>query len=268
MTPRLASLAVLAAALAASLASPRACRADSVRYFTTVSHGVPLKVITVDLNDPKVKITGEFTKYGAGHAEPFNQMVRRVQPTIAITGTFFSNRSLIPVGDIVIDGKLAHFGGLGTALCVTDDNQVEFCRPARYTHQDWSKYDFVLCCGPRLVTDGVPYVEPWSEGFHDRHMLNRNGRVAVGVTPGNKLVFVATRQPVYLSKLAKAMADLGVRDAINLDGGSSIGVYYKGKMLIRPSRRLTNLVVVYQDRWKYEEVKEKLLPIHMRAAAR
>ena len=82
---------------------------------------------------------------------------------------------------------------------------VEFIKPKRDTHQDWSKYEFVLCCGPRLITDGIPYVEPWTEGFKDKHMLNRNGRLAVGATADNHLVFVATRHPVYLSKLAKAM---------------------------------------------------------------
>src|SRR2546423_6093099 len=181
------------------------------------------------------------TKFGAGHSEPFDQMVNRAAPTLAITGTFFCTRSRVPVGDIVIDGRLAHFGGLGTALCITDDNRVEFIKPKRDTHQDWSKYEFVLCCGPRLITDGIPYVEPWTEGFKDKHMLNRNGRLAVGATADNHLVFVATRHPVYLSKLAKAMRGIGIRDAINLDAGSSMGLFYKGKTVIQPSRWLTNL---------------------------
>ncbi len=240
----------------------------NTKYFCTKSAGVPLKVIKVDLNDPAVKITGQFTKFGAGHAEPFGQMVRRVQPTVAVTGTFFCNRTLIPVGDIVIDGRLANFGGLGTAMCVTQDNTVEFIKPERYHHQDWSRFDFVLCCGPRLITNGVAYVEPKSEGFRDKHMLNRNGRVAVGVTKDNQMVFVATRKPVYLSKLAKAMRALGVMNAINLDGGSSIGVHYKGKTLIQPSRRLTNLILVFDNRDRYEERKDNLLPYSMRAANR
>ena len=261
-------LSIVFAIGAAALGAATGARAGNVSYYTTVSAGVPLKVISVDLNDPKVKVTGSMSRYGAGHSEPFGQMVRRAQPTIAITGTFFSDRSLIPVGDIVIDGKLAHFGGLGTALCVTSSNTVEFVKPERYIHQDWSRYDFVLCCGPRLVTDGTPYVEPWSEGFHDKHMLNRNGRVAVGMTRDNHMVFVATREPVYLSRLAKAMRGIGIWNAINLDGGSSIGVYYKGKTLIQPSRRLTNLILVYGDRWHYEEIKEAVLPEPVRSASR
>lgn len=261
-------LVIVAFCALSVFAGASAAVAGNVSYYTTVSAGVPLKVISVDLNDPKVKVTGGLCRYGVGHSEPFGKMVQRAQPTIAVTGTFFSNRSLIPVGDIVIDGRLAHFGGLGTALCVTDSNTVEFVKPEHYQHQNWSRFDFVLCCGPRLVTDGVPYVEPWSEGFRDKHMLNRNGRVAVGMTRNNRMVFVATREPVYLSKLAKAMRGIGIWDAINLDGGSSIGVYYKGKTLITPSRQLTNLILVYGDRWRYEEMKEAMLPEPVRSASR
>lgn len=250
------------------LCAIRPSRAESISYYGIVAAGVPMKVISVNLNDPNVKISGGFTKFGAGHSEPFQQMVRRADPTIAITGTFFCNYSLKPIGDIVIDGQLAHFGGLGTALCVTDNNEVSFIKPKRDTHQDWSQYDFVLCSGPRLVTDGVAYVEPWSEGFRDKHMLNRNGRIAVGLTGDNRLLFVVTRKPVYLSKLARAMREIGVKNAINLDGGSSMGLYYKGKLVIRPSRWLTNLVVVYADRSRYEQRKEQLLPQRMRAAKR
>jgi hypothetical protein len=263
---------LIPAALAACLAFPAHAAArnpSSTGYYTTVSAGVPLKVITVDLNDLNVKVTGQLSRGGAGHAETFQQMIRRVQPTIAITGTFFCNRTLIPIGDIVIDGQLAHFGGLGTAMCMTEDNQVEFIRPRqKYTHQDWSRFDFVLACGPRLLNNGVVGVYPAAEGFRDKHMLNRNGRVAVGVTKGNKLVIVATRKPVYLSKLAKAMKGIGVRDALNLDGGSSIGVYYKGKLLIKPSRSLTNLMVVYQDRERYEGFKDQLRPMPAQSASR
>ena len=239
--------------------------AQPVSYAETVSAGVPLKVITINLNNSNVKITGLLTKYGSGHSEPFNQMLKRTKPTIAITGTFFGIGSRIPVGDIVIDGRLAHFGGLGTALCITDNNEVEFIRPKKYTHQDWSRFDFVLCCGPRLVTDGIAYVEPWTEGFKDTHMLNRNGRLAIGITKKNQLYLVATRKPVYLSKLAKAMRALGVVNAINLDAGSSMGLHYKGKTLIKPSRWLTNLILVYDNKDRYYEVKDHLMPIAMRA---
>lgn len=257
-----AGIAVPAIVAAPSSAEP------SVRMVSTTAAGVPLKVIIVNLNDANVKITGSFTKFGAGHSEPFAQMVRRAEPTVALTGTFFCTRSKRPIGDIVIDGQLTHFGGLGTALCITESNEVEFIRPEKYTHQDWSRFDFVVCSGPRLVKNGVAYVEPRSEGFRDKRMLRRNGRLAIGVTEDNRLIIAVTRKKVYLSRMAKAMKWIGVRDAINLDAGSSMGLHYKGQTMIQPKRWLTNLVLVYQDRIKYEDLRDNLLPVRFRSAQR
>jgi hypothetical protein len=246
----------MAALAAAALALSGPAPAQNIRLIRTTAARVPVKVIVIDLNDPTIKITAQMARNGAGHAEPFNQMIRRARPTVAVTGTFFSLRSHIPVGDIVIDGQLAHFGGLGTALCVTDNNEVEFVKPARYRHQDWSAYDFVICCGPRLITNGKPVVLPRAEGFRDRHMLSPNSRLAIGVTRHNKLMIVATREPVILSKLARAMRALGAVNAINLDAGSSLALYYKGKTLIKPARWLTNLILIYNDKWAYQDRRD------------
>jgi len=256
---RCRSLILGVLAVLALVAAP-AAHAGSIRHAACTSQGVPLKVIAVDLTDLDVKVTGQVAKFGAGHAEPFDQMVRRVRPAVAVTGTFFGVRTRIPIGDIVIGGNLAHFGGRGTALCVGDNNDVRFVRPLRDTHQDWSEYDFVLCAGPRLLQGGQVRVDPRAEGFRDRALFRPAARVAVGVTARHELIIAATRKPVTLSRMALAMRRLGVLDAINLDGGSSLGLYYKGRTLIRPGRWMTNLLLVYDDRWAYEQVRDRLVP--------
>ena len=253
-------------AVALALGIPAA--AGPITHFRACEAKVPLQVIAVDLNDLNVKVTGQLTKYGPGRSEPFSQMVRRSRPTVAVTGTFFDVRSAVPIGDVVIGGRLCHFGGMGTALCITENNEVEFVQPERYVHQDWSRFDFVIACGPRLITNGIVGVYPRTEGFKDRRMLARNGRLAIGVTRGNKLVIVMTRKPVYLSRLAQAMRALGVWNAINLDAGSSMGLHYRGRTIVQPRRWLTNLVVVYEDRNRYEQVQEAMVPIPLRAASR
>ena len=242
--------------------------AQSIKHWRTTAAGVPIQVITVDLNDPSIKVTAQMPKFGAGYSEPFGQMVRRTQPTVALTGTFFCTQSKLPVGDIVIDGQLEHFGGMGTALCITDNNEVEFVKTARYKHQDWSKFDFVMSCGPRLITNGKVYVQPKVEGFRDKNMLRPNSRLAVVLTKGKKLIFVTTRKPVILSKLAKAMRAIGVVNAMNLDAGSSLGLHYKGKTIIKPGRWLTNLILVYRDRNRYFDMKEGLAPAPAMTASR
>ncbi len=242
-----------------ALASPSHGR--SVTLSRTTSAGTPLIVINVDMNDPNVKVSGIVAQGGCGSSEKFGDMVSRSHPTAAVTGTFFSPGSNIPIGDIVVDGRLAHRGGVGTALCITEDNQCDFVTPPhRYARMDWSQYDFVCTSGPRLINDTLPYVYPHQEGFRDAHLLGSATRLAVGITSGHHLLFVSTRCKVQLGQMARAMKKLGCVDAIALDAGSSLGFYNNGSMLIQPGRRLTNAILIYDDKDRYERFKARLIP--------
>lgn len=247
--------------LALLLSSSRHALAKNTGITRTTACGIPLLILKVDLQDPDVKVTGMMAQGGNGHSESFESMIHRTHPTAAFTGTFFCPHSLIPVGDLVVDGHLQHRGGVGTGFCLTDDNQCDFIQPGhRYQRVDWSAYDFVVCAGPRLVHDGDASIHPASEGFHDSHLLGTAIRLAVGLTANNKLLFVATRQPVQLGRLAKAMKKLGCTDAINLDAGSSLGFYDNAKTYMHPQRKLTNLILIYDDKSRYEKFKYRLTP--------
>ncbi len=232
----------------------------SIRFWQTAAAGVPVKVISVDLNDPDVKVSAVMARHGSGTSEPFRQMIERSQPNVAVTGTFFSLDNLQPVGDIVIDGSLIHFGGMGTALCITPDNQAQMVTCQWGRHHDWSPYDFVVACGPRLLQRGRVVLNPHAERFRDAHMLSPNSRIAVGITRGNTLFFVMTHQPIYLGKLARVMQALGAKEAMNLDAGTSTGFYYNGATLAKPGRKLTNMIVVYGRRSRYERALNQLVP--------
>ena len=181
----------------------------SIRFWQAEAAGVPVKCITVDLNDDNVKVSAVMARKGTGTSEPFRQMILRAQPNVAVTGTFFSLDNLRPVGDIVIDGSLIHFGGMGTALCITPDNRAQMVTCEWGRHHDWSPYDFVVACGPRLLRRGRVVLDPHAERFRDQHMLAPNSRIAVGITRGNKIVFVMTHKPIYLGRLALVMRAVG-----------------------------------------------------------
>ncbi len=236
----------------------------SIHFWQTIAAGVPVKVITVDLNDRDVKVSAVMSRRGSGTAEPFRQMIDRANPNVAVTGTFFSLDNLQPVGDIVIDGSLVHFGGMGTALCITPGNRADMVTTEWGRHHDWSGYDFVCACGPRLLRRGRVVLDPHAERFRDRHMLAPNSRIAVGITPGNKIVFAMTHEPIYLGRLAKAMRAIGTTEAMNLDAGTSTGFYYNGATLARPGRQLTNMIVVYGQKQRYERALDQLVPASYR----
>ncbi len=231
-----------------------------IRFWQTVAAGVPVKVISVDLNNSDVKVSGLLARNGSGSSEPFRQMISRANPNVAVTGTFFSLDNLQPVGDIVIDGNLVHFGGMGTALCITPDNKASMVTVQWGRHHDWSPYDFVCACGPRLLRRGQVALDPRAERFRDRHMLAPNSRIAVGITRGNTVVFAMTHKAIYLGRLAKVMRALGASEAMNLDAGTSTGFYYNGTTLAKPGRKLTNMIVVYGRKDRYERALHELVP--------
>ncbi len=231
------------------LALGSACAAQAsdspVTYGRRTSAGVELHVITVDLNDPRVVVSPSLAVGGVGKAESFPNAVKRLRPRAAVNGTFFSKRSLRPVGDIVAGGKLVHFGGMGTALALAADG-VDFIRLPKSRRVDWTGYQGALAAGPLLVWDGFAKPAPGGEGFGDPHVFARAApRTAVGVTKDNRLLLVTTVGGSSLGRLARAMRDLGAMYAVNLDGGSSAAMWYDGRMIRSARGRLTNFLCVY-----------------------
>lgn len=221
--------------------------------------GVPVRMIVADLNNPQVRV-GVVTAQQLGRAESIWDLLARARPTAAVTGTYFGMDSYLPVGDIVIEGERVHFGGLGTAFCITYDNQVRFVRPPRHRQVSWSEYRLVLGAGPRLLQGGKIALYPQGEGFRDPRVYAAVPRCAVGVTRHNKLLMVVITHPIRLRTLAKIMEQLGATDAIALDGGSSISFYYRGALRVAPKRKLTNLLVVYERSDDYEYALARLKP--------
>jgi len=221
-------------------------QSSSVSYQRYTIRGVPADVISIDLKDPHIIVAPVVSERFPHAPEDFESMVSRVEPTAAINGNFFCKRTYKPVGDIVIDGKLIYFGGLGTAMGITEDNRVEFIKVERYRHMNWSRYKTVISCGPQLIENGKIVLDPKGEGFKDPNLFSRRNRSAVGVTWDRKLLFVTVNSGIYFEDLALIMKDLGCKDAMNLDGGGSSGLYYKGEMLMRPNTELPDILVVHE----------------------
>ena len=216
-----------------------------VGYRVEFVNGIGVHIVQVNLGSPSVKVTPILSARYPGGGEPMGTICAREKPVAAITGTYFSHSSMLPVGDIMIDGRLVHYGGMGSALAITPDNRVDFHRIPWGRQQDWGRYETVMAAGPMLLERGEVALAPAHERFRDPRVLGRASRAAVGVTKHNKLLMVTTRQSISLWDLAKVMRDLGCTAAINLDGGSSTGLYYRGSTIVRPGRSLVNLLAVY-----------------------
>ncbi|MCC6731067.1 MAG: phosphodiester glycosidase family protein [Chthonomonadales bacterium] len=207
--------------------------------------GVPVRVAEVCLADPRVRVRVQVASGFPGRAELFERMVARSRPLLAVNGAYFSKTTLAPIGDLVVDGRLVRSGLMGTALAIAPDGRA-LIRRVRWGHsEDWSAYSTVLACGPALVLNGQVDVHPEAEGFRDPHIMGSTRRMGVGITPDDRLLIVTTLAPVSFAEWARVMLGLGCRDAMNLDAGASLALYYRGRVLIRPGRALTNLLTVH-----------------------
>jgi len=239
----------------------RARRATPAIAFRGVKiAGVPMKVVQVDPRRDNVRLAVVTARKGVGYMDSWSRMIHRTGPVAAVTGTYFDTNTALPIGLIRVAGKTVHRGGIGTAFLVRNGKgaRIQTCRPGigyRFTG-----YDTVLRAGPRLLTRGKRTLYPKSEGFRDPAVFARKPRTAIGIRRDGKVLLVAVKKPVLLRTLATALRRLGAVDAMCLDGGSSTGLYYRGKTHVRPVRALTNLLVVYDSSWRYRRMAKRLNP--------
>ena len=249
----LAAALLLAAAVACPAAAP-------VVAGKTTAAGVPVNVVTVDLNDAGVRVTAGVASGYPFASESFRAFIERAQPAAAINGTFFGKSNLSPVGDLVIGGRVLHVGRLGTPIAVQGGRSISF--PSLRVGRDkaWEGYSSVVCAGPRLLCGGRYVLNAWAEGFRDRRLLGRAPRAAIGLTSHNKLLLATVSRSISLWQLARVMRALGAVEAVNLDGGSSCGLYCQGRTITRPGRGLTNFIAVYTRPEAYEMARSQLVP--------
>ena len=212
---------------------------------TTVA-GVRVSYIAVRLTDPHIKVQVEVCRGFPGGDEPFASMVQRLRPLAAINGAYFSKQTKRPIGDIVRHGQVLYRGDFGTTLSLAAGGVPTIRRVVLGHAMDWDGQETVLGCGPALVLDRRVDVNAEAEGFWDPHVVGSAARVAVGYTRDGHLLLVRVPTPVTFAREAVVMQALGCEAAMNLDAGASTAMYYQGKYLVTPGRRLTNLLCIYQ----------------------
>lgn len=168
----------------------------------------------------------------------------------AVVGGFFARPGYVPLGYLHTGGKDRRsvpfdppWGEMRGCLQILDGN----LRIARRARLGSSQGD-VLQAGPVLVADGrrVVFDGEDSEGFSaGSHQFDsditrgRYPRAAVAIA-GERLLAVACDgrtgrdAGMTLAELADALLDLGATEALNLDGGGSASLVYRGRLRNRP----------------------------------
>jgi hypothetical protein len=246
---------LLAFSLIAKTAKPLAKPArpqPAVVYSIRKAAGVKMHIVQADVRRSDVNLAIVTAKDGIGSREPWSTLVNRARPVAAITGTYFDTVTGIPVGSIGVGGRSVFRGSVGTALAYKLDGRLTMQPVPPLAAFDPTGQEMWLRAGPRLLTRGRTTLYAKQEGFRDPSIFMRKKRSAVAITRSGKLLLVAVEHPITLRQLAAGLKGIGAYDAMCLDGGSSAGMYYGGKTCVAPTRKLTNLLVVYDTVDRYQ----------------
>ncbi|MCQ6559656.1 phosphodiester glycosidase family protein [Paenibacillus mendelii] len=108
---------------------------------------------------------------------------------------------------------------------------------------DWSQVHTAIGAGPRLVKDGKVTLNAAAEGFKDEKILKSAGaRSGIALRKDGSIV-LATVSGATMQQWAQLMVSLGAYQAMNLDGGASSGLWFKGKTVTSPGRQLSNALL-------------------------
>ena len=169
----------------------------------------------------------------------------------AIVGGFFVRPHGPPLGELWIGGRrietepvLDPYVGARAAIYV-DEGEIHIGPRAELPPRPPGH---LLQAGPMLVRDGAPLrdlhdPEGFVAGAHqfDSDITSgRHPRAALGTSDDDLIALVCDGRRtgidagLTLAELAELMADLGARQAINLDGGGSTALIHQGHLLNRP----------------------------------
>lgn len=213
---------------------------------------VPVIVLSADLKDPQTLVSMRFAHGGVPQHrchEGFAAFMGQTRAAAVVNGTFFSVTTFDTLGNSVVEGRLVQhrdWDTRGTALTLARDGKGRIQTLRTEGLPDYRDAWLSFAAGPRLVKDGKVWLRPWFEGFRDPALFGRHRRTALGLTrDGRHMVLATFPTLVTLQEEAEAMRLLGLDDALNLDGGPSVGMAYRGKIVKAPRWGLTNALILY-----------------------
>ncbi|HSA06645.1 MAG TPA: phosphodiester glycosidase family protein [Candidatus Gastranaerophilales bacterium] len=123
----------------------------------------------------------------------------------------------------------------------------------RMAPEGWSTVKYAVGGGPFLVRNGKIFID--DQKFTDKFLWTKEPRTAIGYSEAGTLILVTVdgrkkgvSEGATITELAHLMWELGAYNAMNLDGGSSTQMVYKGELVNMPTvkggGKVTNALVI------------------------
>ncbi|OQA13249.1 MAG: hypothetical protein BWY64_03710 [bacterium ADurb.Bin363] len=240
------------------------------RMYQGIEKGVvTVNIVIVDLTKENITFKAIQAKDNNKSRETTSSMALRTGSIIAVNGGYY-NISGGPLGVVVINGKIEStevkkrpprsvLGIKYDKKILVDRVKVQNDRLISLSGRDWSGVIYAIGAGPTLISNGNVNITAKEEelGPGGNDVTRRAGHTAIGITEDNKLVFLTVddrQEPESLGMSLKEIADyllkLGVKEAINMDGGDSTTMVIQGKLVsttYSPERKIANSWALYDS---------------------
>ena len=202
-----------------------------------VKSGTYTGYMMVVLDPARVTVGTCRDKFNGQKGLQLKDIAKRYDALAAINGGGFEDEGGVgnggtPVGLVISEGKLMHTGKDRNYNITVGFDQNNIMVISKMSANDAKKKGIrdAMTFGPRLIVNGEPAnVKGQSSGLNPRTAIGQraDGAVLMLVIDGRQ----ASSLGATYSDLIKVMLEYGAINAINLDGGSSSLIYYRGEYL-------------------------------------
>jgi len=162
-------------------------------------------------------------------------VVQNNQITAQLPGGVAGEESfVIPVNGYLLTHRGHDPNAIAQSLTIGTTVQIE----QKTLPVEFNNYPNILGAGPLLLQNRQIVLDAKAENFSNAFAQQSAIRSAIGITANGTLIIAAMHNRVggrgpNLTETAQLMQQLGAVDALNLDGGSSTGLYLGGHLLDR-----------------------------------
>ncbi len=218
-----------------------------------------LNVIKIDLSNGTLEMA-HVTAADYPKRDRFDDIVRTASPTAAINACFFDMNSGKLVGHVYKDGRREIEGSFSSAFAIDSKNKPVIDRIGKLG--DTSKYKLIIACVDILMKDGKVLVSSKADLVKNGHHPSKSNDIykparwsAIGIDRDGNAYLVATSAKMSIYTFVREVKEhTCITDLLGLDGGSSTGLYYRGSVVVRPSREIASVITV-----RPAEVKPQLI---------
>ncbi len=206
--------------------------ADPATYEYIYNETSPVHILEVNLEE------AELTLVNCDAREKTSVVAERYEALAALNGGFYkadgAPSGIFRMDHVALSGTDRSRGALGWSPFLIDrldtDPETGALIPVFHPENQatWESMNYILGTTPVLIIDGsIPDFN--EESVRLDFLQNRFPRTAMGIKEDGHLIFVLVKgSGMTIVELAEFMLSQGCRDAINLCGGSSSSLYFKG----------------------------------------